>query len=219
MTRRFAHRLHRRYIAFTVGLVLFIACMALLERKGWSRTAIGACFLIGTVLVYAGIGLMSRTTDEAEYYVAGRRVPAMYNGMATAADWMSAASFRLFTPVSQWITSTETSSGIGIRAAGLAQGVCPRRSIRVNLISRRGSRSLSGRPFVDRVTLRSTGVIGGPGLEFRGFLRRIVGRAKQIRERTFTHTRSLTTSHHSRPPSPDSGSTTPHDCRDRTSGH
>jgi cation/acetate symporter len=36
---------------------------------------------------------MSRTTDEQEYYVAGRRVPAFYNGMATAADWMSAASF------------------------------------------------------------------------------------------------------------------------------
>jgi len=36
---------------------------------------------------------MSRTNDAAEYYVAGRRVPAMYNGMATGADWMSAASF------------------------------------------------------------------------------------------------------------------------------
>jgi cation/acetate symporter len=28
-----------------------------------------------------------------EFYVAGRRIPPMYNGMATAADWMSAASF------------------------------------------------------------------------------------------------------------------------------
>ena len=36
---------------------------------------------------------MSRTNDAAEYYVAGRRVPAIYNGMATGADWMSAASF------------------------------------------------------------------------------------------------------------------------------
>ena len=45
------------------------------------------------MLLYAGIGVMSRTTDAAEYYVAGRRVPAIYNGMATGADWMSAASF------------------------------------------------------------------------------------------------------------------------------
>src|SRR5690606_37306333 len=32
-------------------------------------------------------------SDVAEYYVAGRRVPAVFNGMATGADWMSAASF------------------------------------------------------------------------------------------------------------------------------
>ena len=54
---------------------------------------IGLVFLFATVALYAGIGIMSRTSDAAEYYVAGRRVPAMYNGMATGADWMSAASF------------------------------------------------------------------------------------------------------------------------------
>jgi cation/acetate symporter len=36
---------------------------------------------------------MSKTADVSEYYVAGRRVPALFNGMATGADWMSAASF------------------------------------------------------------------------------------------------------------------------------
>ena len=46
-----------------------------------------------TVLLYAGIGVMSKTADVSEYYVAGRRVPALFNGMATGADWMSAASF------------------------------------------------------------------------------------------------------------------------------
>jgi cation/acetate symporter len=44
-------------------------------------------------LVYAGIGILSRTMQVSEYYVAGRRVPAIYNGMATGADWMSGASF------------------------------------------------------------------------------------------------------------------------------
>ena len=73
--------------------MLFRSALAVLERNGWPRNWIGGSFLIATVLVYAVIGLMSRTTDESEYYVAGRRVPAVYNGMATAADWMSAASF------------------------------------------------------------------------------------------------------------------------------
>jgi glutathione S-transferase len=58
-----------------------------------SREWIGFIFLITTIGLYASIGIMSRTTDAVEYYVAGRRVPAMYNGMATGADWMSAASF------------------------------------------------------------------------------------------------------------------------------
>ena len=92
-TRRFSRKLHLRYGLFTLGVVLFIVLLAVLERNGWSRGWIGTSFLIATVLVYAGIGLASRTTNEAEYYVAGRRVPAIYNGMATAADWMSAASF------------------------------------------------------------------------------------------------------------------------------
>ena len=46
-----------------------------------------------TVLVYAVIGIMSRTSQVSEYYVAGRSVPAVYNGMATGADWISGASF------------------------------------------------------------------------------------------------------------------------------
>ncbi|MFM2065171.1 MAG: hypothetical protein RLZZ584_80 [Pseudomonadota bacterium] len=92
-TRAFAHLLHRRYALYTLAVLAFIGLLALLEQRGWPRTWIGGTFLIATVVVYAAIGLMTRTTDEAEYYVAGRRVPAMYNGMATAADWMSAASF------------------------------------------------------------------------------------------------------------------------------
>ena len=91
--RRFQRRLHKRYALYTLGVIAFIGAMAMAERAGLSRTGIGSCFLLGTVLVYAVIGLMSRTTNESEYYVAGRRVPAVYNGMATAADWMSAASF------------------------------------------------------------------------------------------------------------------------------
>jgi cation/acetate symporter len=44
-------------------------------------------------MVYAAIGVYSRTSDAEEYFVAGRRIPPFYNGMAAAADWMSAASF------------------------------------------------------------------------------------------------------------------------------
>jgi cation/acetate symporter len=50
-----------------------------------------SCFL--TIFLYATIGVLARTASVSEYYVAGRRVPAVFNGMATGADWMSSASF------------------------------------------------------------------------------------------------------------------------------
>ena len=67
--------------------------MALLEQFGVGARAIGIMFLVFTLVIYAGIGWLSRTMQVDAYYVAGREVPAVYNGMATAADWMSGASF------------------------------------------------------------------------------------------------------------------------------
>ncbi|MEY3468790.1 MAG: hypothetical protein RL203_884 [Pseudomonadota bacterium] len=89
----FKQQLNKIYAWYTGGFVLFVVVLAILEQMGMGREMIGYVFLGATVLLYAGIGVMSRTNDAAEYYVAGRRVPAVYNGMATGADWMSAASF------------------------------------------------------------------------------------------------------------------------------
>ncbi|MBS0404887.1 MAG: VC_2705 family sodium/solute symporter [Proteobacteria bacterium] len=86
-------RYHRLMALFIVGFLAFLALMAWAERKGLSRDWIGPIFLFLSVMSYAGVGIYARTTDPQEFYVAGRRIPAMYNGMATAADWMSAASF------------------------------------------------------------------------------------------------------------------------------
>lgn len=89
----FKKQLNKVYAWYTGGFIVFIIVLAFLEQMGLKREYIGLTFLAATVLLYAGIGFMSRTSDASEYYVAGRRVPAVYNGMATGADWMSAASF------------------------------------------------------------------------------------------------------------------------------
>ncbi len=89
----FKGRLWRGYVLYAFGFALLILLLALLEVMGMPRQWIGYVFLLTTVALYAGIGIMCRTSDPVEYYVAGRRVPAIYNGMATAADWMSVASF------------------------------------------------------------------------------------------------------------------------------
>ncbi len=50
-------------------------------------------FIILTLIMYGVIAWRTHVTDISGFYVAGRGVPAVANGMATAADWMSAASF------------------------------------------------------------------------------------------------------------------------------
>ena len=89
----FKQSLNKVYTWYTGGFLVFVVVLAVLEQMGLPRSWIGFTFLLATIGLYAGIGIMSRTNDAAEYYVAGRRVPAVYNGMATGADWMSAASF------------------------------------------------------------------------------------------------------------------------------
>lgn len=89
----FQRQLLRLYGRFTLAFLAFTLLLGVLEQMGWSRTWIGVVFLLATLAVYATIGIMARTVDPVEYYVAGRRVPALFNGMALAADWLSAASF------------------------------------------------------------------------------------------------------------------------------
>ncbi len=91
--KSFNAQLKKVYIWYTGGFLIFVVALAILEQMGLPRRWIGYLFLMATIGLYAGIGVMSRTSDAAEYYVAGRRVPALFNGMATGADWMSAASF------------------------------------------------------------------------------------------------------------------------------
>jgi cation/acetate symporter len=91
--RKFNAQLKKVYTWYTGGFIVFLVLLAIAEQMGLPRNWIGYVFLLATVGLYAGIGVMTRTSDAAEYYVAGRRVPALFNGMATGADWMSAASF------------------------------------------------------------------------------------------------------------------------------
>jgi cation/acetate symporter len=91
--KAFTQSLKKYYSVYTGGFITFVILLAIAEQLGMPNRWIGYAFLVATILLYAVIGVMSRTADVSEYYVAGRRVPALFNGMATGADWMSAASF------------------------------------------------------------------------------------------------------------------------------
>src|SRR6476659_8930789 len=89
----FIKNLGRMYGLYTGGFIGFIIFLAILEQVGVPNKILGYLFVFFTLAVYAIIGVATRTAQISEYYVAGRRVPALYNGMATGAAWMSAASF------------------------------------------------------------------------------------------------------------------------------
>jgi cation/acetate symporter len=59
-----------------------------MEQQLWIWIMVGVTFTL-----YIGIAIWSRASSTKEFYVAGEGVSPIANGMATAADWMSAASF------------------------------------------------------------------------------------------------------------------------------
>ena len=65
-----------------------ILCIEALGVQNWTYILVGLTFAI-----YIGIAIWSRANSTKEFYVAGSGVSPWANGMATAADWMSAASF------------------------------------------------------------------------------------------------------------------------------
>ena len=93
MQGSFVDNLPKIYGLYTGGFIIFIGLMAILEQMGLAADTIGILFVAFTVVIYATIGWLSRTMQVDAYYVAGREVPPVFNGMATAADWMSGASF------------------------------------------------------------------------------------------------------------------------------
>jgi cation/acetate symporter len=89
----FIDNLGKIYALYTGSFFAFVILLAVLEQMGVPNKFIGYGFVFLTLAVYALIGILSRTSEVGEYYVAGRTVPSFYNGMATGADWMSGASF------------------------------------------------------------------------------------------------------------------------------
>ena len=56
--------------------------------QAWTFVMVGLSFAL-----YIGVAIRSRARSTGEFYIADGQVPSVINGMATAADWMSAASF------------------------------------------------------------------------------------------------------------------------------
>lgn len=65
--KAFKSQLKKYYSFYTGGFLIFLALIAVAEQMGMTRQWIGYSFLFATIGLYAGIGIMSRTVDPAEY--------------------------------------------------------------------------------------------------------------------------------------------------------
>ncbi|MEY3461714.1 MAG: hypothetical protein RLZZ03_1367, partial [Pseudomonadota bacterium] len=59
----FTQAVSRVYRSYAAGFIAFVLALAFLEQHGLSRQSIGLIFLLATIGLYAGIGIVSRTTD------------------------------------------------------------------------------------------------------------------------------------------------------------
>ena len=79
---------------YTLGFLGVTILIGIAEKLfGLPNAWIGWIFMGLSLGIYIVIGIITRTSNPDQYYVAGRGVPAVFNGMATGSDWMSAASF------------------------------------------------------------------------------------------------------------------------------
>lgn len=83
-----------RSAAFRILAATFVgyALIAVL-LGGISQRAASMWMVIGSIFAYIAVAYVARGISASEVYVAGRTIPPVVNGAATAADWMSAASF------------------------------------------------------------------------------------------------------------------------------
>jgi len=93
MTMRLKFWPWRMLLLSFAGLVLLTLLLLLADFAGVPKGVVNGFFLVVSIVGYALIGMFCRTTIPEEYFVAGRNISAPLNGMATASDWISAASF------------------------------------------------------------------------------------------------------------------------------
>ena len=95
MNGRFIDNLPKVYGLYTGGFLVFIGLMAVLEQMGtFQPTRWASCLLPSPSPFTPTIGWLSRTMETRRLLCRRTRsATALYNGMATAADWMSGASF------------------------------------------------------------------------------------------------------------------------------
>ncbi|MBX2804355.1 MAG: VC_2705 family sodium/solute symporter [Hyphomicrobiales bacterium] len=84
-------RLGTGFGIFTSTFASLVVLLIILEQLGLARSLISQLIIVLPIVFYAAIGLYVRTTVVEDYFIAGQRVPPLYNGLALSANVVSGA--------------------------------------------------------------------------------------------------------------------------------
>lgn len=93
MTDRHRSAPARSYALFTLAFLALVAGLAVLEQVGLADPVIGYAMVAAPVVIFVVIALACRTMNLGDYFVAGNRVPALFNGLALGGALISGTVF------------------------------------------------------------------------------------------------------------------------------
>ena len=88
-----ARVLSKSYWLLAIAFAVLIVVLAMLGQFGLPDKAVGVIVIAVSVVTYCALGLVARTMRLADFFAAGRVVPPGFNGLATAAAFLSGSAF------------------------------------------------------------------------------------------------------------------------------
>ena len=85
------------YSIVASAFISLVVVLAMFEQLGWSRAFLAQALMIVPLALYLVIAVGSRTFQPEDYFVSGRRVPAIYNGFVLAAITIGGVGFIAYT--------------------------------------------------------------------------------------------------------------------------
>jgi cation/acetate symporter len=108
------------YGIITSAFVSLVVVLALFEQLGWPKMWLAPAMIIAPVLLYLAIGAAARTTELADFFVSGRRVPPVFNGLVMAAIVVGGVGFFAYTGTMFFLGFDALAIGLGITTGALA---------------------------------------------------------------------------------------------------
>src|SRR5919106_4268467 len=101
------------YAIVTSAFVSLVIVLAMFEQLGWGRVLLAQTMMVVPLALYLLIAVGARTHEVEDFFVSGRRVPAVYNGFVLAAIAVGGVGFVTYTGTLFFLGSDALAIGLG----------------------------------------------------------------------------------------------------------